>query len=89
VKVFRWTAILMLILYSGLVLGMDYHSHKSDQQISVHCKICDFSQASSDSPSHFASVLQMNPMGMVPSAIVVLQYRDMVHSQTGRSPPLS
>jgi hypothetical protein len=87
-KYLRPAAILLLVLYSGLVVGANYHSHSQDPQVSIHCKICDFSQTYGMQPAPFSVVDGISPLGMAPDLFQASHLLDPQTVMPGRSPPL-
>ena len=88
-KHLRIPAILLLVFYSSLVVGMNFHFHAKEQQVSVHCKICEFSQTFASQPLHFHAAVEINTLGMAPATASQAHPRDTVRSIAGRSPPLA
>lgn len=89
VKNLRTPAVLIFVLYSALVVGMNFHFHTKDQNVSVHCKICDFSQTFASQPSQVQMAVDVDTVGTVPALSIVFRHSDPVRGISGRSPPLS
>lgn len=48
-KPFRYTALALLLLFTGTVIAMQFHSHPAGQdQMAAHCKSCQVSHSSYD-----------------------------------------
>lgn len=88
-KNLRAPAILVFVLYSALVVGMNFHCHAKDRAVSVHCKICNFSQTFASQPSQVQIAVDIDTVGTVPALSIVFRHNDPLRVIPGRSPPLS
>jgi hypothetical protein len=87
VKHLRTPALILVLLYSSLVVGMNFHSHGKEQQVSVHCKICEFSQTFASQPLHFHAAVEISRVGMVLAPACSVLQQNSIRSIPGRSPP--
>jgi hypothetical protein len=85
----RWFYLALLLLYSGILIGVQFHSHATGpDQLTAHCKSCQVSQTSYDSVQSRDLPISQPVLHTTAPITRTLVIHDLLEVSPGRAPPL-
>ena len=86
----RWFYLALLLLYTGILIGVQFHSHAAGpEQLTAHCKSCQISQTSYDSVQSRDLCLSQPVLHSTDPDTRAPIIRELLEVSPGRAPPLS
>jgi hypothetical protein len=89
-KRLRWSCLILLLLYAGMLIGVQFHTHSLGQdQLTAHCKSCQISQTVYDDVKSKDIHISQPVLHYQEPETPAFTSRELQQVRPGRAPPLS